>query len=69
MSTRNSNYLIRLIRNGAEYRISARRLLLEKPDEVFYVQGGDNIIAEPADLCPSVCHDYRSRDKHHHCLP
>ena len=45
--TRNSNYLIRLIRNGAEYRISARRLLLENPDEVFYVQGGDNIIAEP----------------------
>ena len=45
--TRNSNYLIRLIRNRREYRISARRLLLENPKEVFYVQGGDNIIAEP----------------------
>ena len=45
--TRNSNYLIRLLRDGKEYRASARRLLLESPNKVFYAQGGDTIIAEP----------------------
>lgn len=44
---RGSDVIARISRNGSEYRVSARRVLIEEPGRDIYLQADDRIVLEP----------------------
>ena len=45
--------VVRLVRGGSEYRISAKDLMIDDPSRKFWLQPGDNVIVEPLEHVPS----------------